>query len=116
MKLSKKELEALIVREMKDIIDEETLIDPKDVSFMGTGTITVSPEKSIVHSPKKPHHKSGSYMAKPQLEKIADYAAKLHDMICDGEQLDDWMESHIAQMADDVAEVYHALSYRKKRH
>ena len=55
-------------------------------------------------------------MAKPQLEKIAEYSKKLHDMICHGEQLDDWMESHIAQMADDIAEVYHALSYDKKYH
>ena len=46
----------------------------------------------------------------------AEYAQKLYDMIHENEQLDDWMESHIAQMADDISEVYHALSYDKKQH
>ena len=115
MKLSKKELEDMIVREIKDIIDEEALIDPINVNFTGTGTVSTATGKSIHHGSKKGHHKSSSYMAKPQLAKVAEYAAKLHDMICNGEQLDDWMESHIAQMADDISEVYHALSYHKKR-
>ena len=113
MKLSKSDLKKLIVKEMKDLIDEEALIEPSTITFSGTGTVNVG--HSSHHHDKK-HHKSSSYMAKPQLEKIAEYAQKLHDMICHGEQLDDWMESHIAQMADDVAEVYHALSYSKKRH
>lgn len=113
MKLSKEDLKKLIVKEMKNIIDEETLIDPSSITYVGTGTISTNHDKA--HHDKK-HYKSSSYMAKPQLEKIAEYAQKLHDMICDGEQLDDWMESHIAQMADDVAEVYHALSYSKKHH
>lgn len=116
MKLSKKDLEELIVKEIKSMIDEEALIDPASITFAGTGTVVINPDNSIVHSPKKGHHKSSSYMAKPQLQKISEYSKKLHDMICDGEQLDDWMESHIAQMADDISEVYHALSYHKKRH
>jgi hypothetical protein len=113
MKLSKEDLKKIIVKEMKNMIDEEALIDPSSITYIGTGTISTGHSKS--HHDKN-HHKSSSYMAKPQLEKIAEYAQKLHDMICHGEQLDDWMESHIAQMADDVAEVYHALSYNKKHH
>ena len=112
MKLSKSYLKKLIVKEMKDLIDEEALIDPSSITFIGTGTIDTDHSKA--HHGEK-HHKSSSYMAKPQLEQISDYAKKLHDMICHGEQIDDWMESHIAQMQDDIEEVYHALYYKKKK-
>ncbi len=58
------------------------------------------------------HH--GSYMAKPQLDKIQEYAKKLHDELQDGEQLDDWMESHIAKMDQMMGDVYHKYSYKNK--
>jgi len=59
-------------------------------------------------------HHSSSYMAKPQLFKIQEYAAKLHDMIGEGEQLDDWMESYIAQIDQMIGAVYHKYSYKNK--
>jgi len=59
---------------------------------------------------------SDSYMAKPQLNKIQEYAKKLHDELEDGEQLDDWMESHIAKMDQMIGDVYHKYSYRKSYH
>lgn len=52
-----------------------------------------------------------SYMAKPQLAKIANYSSKLHQMVPDDHPLEDWMESKIAQIADDIGEVYHRLDY-----
>lgn len=55
--------------------------------------------------------KSRSYMAKPQLHKIAEYASKMLNMIPEGEPIEDWMESKIAQIADDISEVYHRLDY-----
>ena len=108
MKLSKEDLKKLIVKEMKNIIDEETLIDPSSITYVGTGTISTNHD---VHHDKK-HYKSSSYMAKPQLEKIAEYAQKLHDMIPDGHELDDWQRSHLSSIADDISEVYHSLSYK----
>ena len=114
MKLTKHQLDAIIMEELKKAIEEEALIDPTSLSASGTGTIDIFTFDDTYHSGL--HKKADSYMAKPQLEKIAEYSKKLHDMICHGEQLDDWMESHIAQMADDIAEVYHALSYDKKYH
>ena len=62
---------------------------------------------------KHKHHKGSSYMARPQLAKIAKYAALLHSMIDEGEELQDWQESHIAQMADDIGEVFHSIEYKK---
>jgi hypothetical protein len=34
-------------------------------------------------------------------------------MIPEGHDLEDWMRTKIAQMADDVGEVYHALKHRQ---
>ena len=59
------------------------------------------------------HHKSSSYMARPQLYKIAKYAVELLDMVEEDEQLDDWQESKIAQISQMIGSVYHSLDYKK---
>ena len=55
------------------------------------------------------------YMTKSQLYKIGEYSLKLHDMIQDGENLPEWMQTKVAQMEKDVGSVYHALKYDKVR-
>ena len=57
--------------------------------------------------------KSNNYMAKPSLYKVAKYAQKLLEMIPDGYELDDWQRTKIAQISDDISEVYHSLDYDK---
>jgi len=57
--------------------------------------------------------KSNNYMAKPSLYKVAKYAQKLLGMIPDGYELDDWQRTKIAQISDDISEVYHSLDYDK---
>ena len=71
--------------------------------------------KEIMGVPKSPpiqedHHKS-SYMAKSQLFNIAKKSQSLHDRLEDNEELDDWMESKIAQMADNIDSVSNAFDY-----
>ena len=56
-------------------------------------------------------HGHNNYMAKPALYKVAKYAQKLLHMIPDGYELDDWQRSKIAQISDDISEVYHSLDY-----
>lgn len=56
-------------------------------------------------------HKHNNYMAKPSLFKVAKYAQKLLNMIPDGYELDDWQRTKIAQISDDISEVYHSLDY-----
>jgi hypothetical protein len=51
------------------------------------------------------------YMTKSQLFKIGEYALKMHDMIEDGENLPEWMQSKVAQMDKMIGDVYHALNY-----
>jgi hypothetical protein len=55
------------------------------------------------------------YMTKSQLFKIGEYALKLHDMINDGDNLPEWMQSKVSQMEKDIGSVYHALEYDIKR-
>jgi|TARA_B100001758_G_C18364688_1_gene587784 hypothetical protein len=52
-----------------------------------------------------------SYMAKSQLYNIAKKAQSVHDRLEDNEQIDDWMESKIAQMADNIDSVINAFDY-----
>ena len=61
------------------------------------------------------NHKAykGSYMAKSHLYKVNKYAEKLYHMIPDGHNLEDWMRTKLAQIADDIGEVYHALDHDK---
>jgi len=58
-------------------------------------------------------HYKGSYMAKSHLYKVNKYAEKLYQMIPDGHNLEDWMRTKLAQIADDIGEVYHALDHDK---
>ena len=57
------------------------------------------------------HHGHNNYMAKPSLYKVAKYSQKLLQMLPDGYELDDWQRHKIAQIADDISEVYHSLDY-----
>ena len=58
-------------------------------------------------------HSADSYMAKSHLYKVSKYSKKLYHMIPDGHNLEDWMRSKLAQIADDISEVYHAIDHDK---
>jgi len=64
-----------------------------------------------VDATKGDHRSHNNYMAKPSLYKVAKYAQKLLHMIPDGYELDDWQRTKIAQISDDISEVYHSLDY-----
>jgi len=55
--------------------------------------------------------KDGSYMAKQQLFTIATMAHEMWQALEEGEQLDDWMESKIAQAEQSVTSVVKAFFY-----
>ena len=53
----------------------------------------------------------GSYMAKQQLYIISTLAHKMWEQLEDGEQLEDWMESKIAQSEESITSVVKAFMY-----
>ena len=55
--------------------------------------------------------KDGSYMSKQQLFTIATLAYKMWEKLEEGEQLEDWMESKIAQAEQSVVAVVKAYMY-----
>jgi hypothetical protein len=60
------------------------------------------------------HHEEYSednYMIRPQLEMISQHAHDILQMVNSGKNLESWQESHIAQIADDMIEVLHSLTY-----
>jgi len=56
-------------------------------------------------------NKDGSYMAKQQLFTIATLAYKMWEQMEEGEQLEDWMESKIAQAEQSVVSAVKAYMY-----
>lgn len=56
-------------------------------------------------------HKEGSYMAKQQLYVIATLAMAMWENMEEGEQLEDWMESKIAQCEQSIVSVVKTFMY-----
>ena len=72
-------------------------------------------EKQIIKLKEKlneTHHEGGSYMAKQQLFTIATLAYSMWENMEDGEQLEDWMESKIAQAEQSVVSVVKTYMYK----
>jgi hypothetical protein len=61
-------------------------------------------------------HEHSSYMALPQLTKIAKYASSLLELVDENEQLEDWQESKIAQISQMIGDVYHSIEYDEVNH
>jgi hypothetical protein len=72
--------------------------------------ITEDQLKKVVKSLKE-SDEEGSYMAKQQLFTIATLAYKMWEMMEDGEQLEDWMETKIAQSEQSVTAVVKSFMY-----
>ena len=72
--------------------------------------ITEGQLKKVVKSLKE-NNEQGSYMAKQQLFTIATLAYKMWEMMEDGEQLEDWMETKIAQSEQSVTAVVKSFMY-----
>jgi hypothetical protein len=61
----------------------------------------------------KEEHEEGSYMAKQQLFTIATLAYKMWEMMEEGEQLEDWMETKIAQSEQSITSVVKSFMYEE---
>jgi hypothetical protein len=59
----------------------------------------------------KENQEEGSYMAKQQLFTIATLTYKMWEMMEEGEQLDDWMETKIAQSEQSISAVVKSFMY-----
>lgn len=59
------------------------------------------------------HEMPESYMARPQLAKIHELSEELLMNISDGEPLEDWQESKIAQIVSMLSAVYDHIKYEK---
>jgi hypothetical protein len=59
----------------------------------------------------KEEHEEGSYMAKQQLFTIATLAYKMWEMMEEGDELEDWMETKIAQSEQSITAVVKSYMY-----
>lgn len=58
-------------------------------------------------------HEQGSYMSKQQLFTIATLAYKMWESMPEGEQLEDWQESKIAQAEQSIVNVVKSYMYNE---
>lgn len=72
--------------------------------------ITEKQLEDIVRTLKE-NDQDGSYMAKQQLFTMATLCYKMWELMEEGEQLDDWMESKIAQAEQSVTSVVKSYMY-----
>jgi hypothetical protein len=77
---------------------------------MGKIIVTEKQLESVVKQLKE-QKEEGSYMAKQQLFTIATLAYKMWELMEDGEQLEDWMETKIAQAEQSVTSVVKSFMY-----
>ena len=59
----------------------------------------------------KENNQDGSYMAKQQLFTIATLAYKMWEMMEEGEELEDWMETKISQSEQSITAVVKSFMY-----
>ena len=63
---------------------------------------------------EKPQHDDHeAKMARADCYKLAEYSAKLFQMIDEGEELDGWVQAKITKAADYISSAYHYLEYEK---
>jgi hypothetical protein len=91
---------------LKQIIKEE-------INMMNSGEVPAGYDQSVGGQDQELDYEG--YMTKNQLYKIGQYALEMHDMIQDGDNLPEWMQSKIAEMARSIGDAKHALEYDKQR-
>lgn len=99
MEITKAKLKQIIKEEMQMMQMQDEIPEGYDDSVMGQ-------DQELDYE---------GYMTKNQLYKIGQYALEMHDMIQDGDNLPEWMQSKISQMARSIGDVKHALEYDKER-
>ena len=77
---------------------------------MGKIIITEKQLEQMVKTLKE-NNQDGSYMAKQQLFTIATLAYKMWEMMEDGDELEDWMETKIAQSEQSITAVVKSFMY-----
>jgi hypothetical protein len=79
-----------------------------------TNIIITKNQLETLMSDSKPNlkeSKDGEYMSKQHLFTIATLAYKMWEMLEEGEEIDDWMESKIAQAEQGITSVVKAYLY-----
>jgi hypothetical protein len=94
---------------LADKLDEKGMLDEANT----VDQILHLLEHNEMQHPAEEEHEEASYMAKPQLAQIAKAALDCFHMVEDGERLDDWMESYIAQAELMISQVAKKIIYQK---
>jgi len=103
MSISRKQLKALILKEVKKV--QNVLLEMPDVPIVGQ-------EQTGDHT-KDPDDYDGE-LAKRSLYHLARQADQLHDMIMQDDNLEPWVSEKISLAADYLEKAFKAITYDKQ--
>ena len=102
-----------MLRELVKVANKLDMLDMHNEADIIDGVITHVYNDSEEFLNLEEANHEGSYMAKQQLAEIHELSSKLYFLIEDGEQIDDWKESYIAEIASKLDDVYKKMKYHK---
>lgn len=73
-------------------------------------------EEPMDHYEEEEHHVKGGDeldMVKQNLFQLSVYAAKLHDMLQEGHDVEEWVQEKIIEANSKISDVYHYLEYEE---
>tara|TARA_R110001583_G_scaffold31600_1_gene107903 strand:+ start:78933 stop:79382 length:450 start_codon:yes stop_codon:yes gene_type:complete len=132
--MNKEELRDLIFKEMKTMLQDDAVFkkadapgilpdfdtpgEPDSENNKGSTDMDSCPQCGSPHTNQTPEkngegHRNASYMAKPQLYGIVKNAINIFNMLDEGERIDDWMESNIAQTSRMLESINNKLEYKE---
>ena len=78
------------------------------------GSHTSYPEHEHDYGVEEEHTDGGDEveMTKQNLFQLSVYAAKLHDLIQEGEDVEEWVQEKIVEATSKISDVYHYLEYQ----
>lgn len=94
-------------KEMKDRYGDRW----KDVMYATATKKAVSEDKKKINEGVLDSTDEDGWMAKSQLYKLAKYAAELHKMIQDSDDLEPWIQAKITTASEDIGAVKHYMEY-----
>ena len=109
----------LVREEIARLLQDDALFNTQDIAGIVNSSEIQNPSSCSVCGTKHkgPCHnpawdKKSSYMAKPQLYRIIKNSTEIFNMLEDDQEIEDWMESYIAQAENMIGSVYKKFEYK----
>ncbi len=122
MKISRKDLDRIILEELKSVLQDDAIFSDRDIAgILGdmshAGDMPPSSDHSHGRNLSYGHTKSSDSegrSTKKQLYYLFRRAQSLYDMIRDEDDLPEWVQSKVARAADKIGSAHDYIEYKIK--